>query len=134
MNKFIPKKFKHIKVHCYKRYNSESRYFKLKQGDYGLKALKSGNINSTQLEACRRSITRKMKKKGKLYVCVFPDRPTTSKSIGARMGNGKGSLFNWTFLVKKCHIIFELKGLDKNIAISSLKTAAKKLPLQTKII
>lgn len=134
MNQFIPKKFKHIKVHCYKRNNSESRYFKLKHGNYGLKAIKSGVINSIQLEACRRSITRKMKKKGKLYICVFPDRPVTCKSIGARMGNGKGSLSFWTFFVKKGHIIFELKNLDKNLAISSLKTASKKLPFKTKII
>ena len=108
---------------------------KLKFGTIGLKAVKSGMLSARQLEAARQAISRKIKKKGKIWVRVFPDSPITAKSLSARMGKGKGTISHWSARVKGGTILFEMCGIkDCNIIKNALRTGRAKLPLKTKVI
>lgn len=106
---------------------------KLKFGTLGLKATQAGILTSRQIEAARQSIARKTKRKAKLWIRVFPNLPITSKSIGARMGGGKGDVSHWGARVSGGTILFEICGANLNTLTSALKTAGAKLPIKTKV-
>ncbi|MGO1121194.1 50S ribosomal protein L16 [Rhodovibrionaceae bacterium A322] len=103
-------------------------------GAYGLKATTPGRVSARQIEAARRTITRHMKRVGKLWIRVFPDVPVTSKPAEVRQGKGKGSVEWWACRVKPGRIIFELDGVNSEIAREAFRLAAAKLPLQTKFV
>ena len=128
-----PKKTKYKKVQKGKLTRFEFKANKLNFGTIGLKTIESGLINSKQIEAARQAIARKTKRKSKIWVKIFPDLPITSKSVGVRMGKGKGQVSHWAAKVRSGTIIFEICGLNVNTIISSLKTGGAKLPLKTKI-
>lgn len=101
-------------------------------GDYGLKSLDMGWITSRQIEAARVAITRTMKRGGKLWIRIFPDKPITKKPAETRMGKGKGAPEHWVAVVKPGKIMFEVQGVDEDIAKRALNLASYKLPVKTK--
>lgn len=103
-------------------------------GSFGLKSLESGRITDRQIEAARIAVTRAMKREGKVWINIFPDKPITKKPLEVRMGKGKGSLDHWVAIIKPGRIIFETEGVSLEIAQESLRLAAQKLPLKTKFI
>lgn len=106
---------------------------KLKFGTLGLKATQAGILTSRQIEAARQSITRKTKRKAKLWIRIFPNLPITSKSIGVRMGGGKGEVSHWAARVRGGTVLFEICGANLNTLTNALKTAGAKLPVKTKV-
>ena len=112
---------------------TETRGCDLAFGDYGLKVLESGWITARQIEAGRVAVNRHMKRGGKLWIKVFPDKPLTSKPAEVRMGKGKGAPEFWAANIKPGMILFEVGGIDKKLAAEALRLAASKLPITTKI-
>jgi large subunit ribosomal protein L16 len=106
----------------------------LRFGSVGLVALESSFLDSNQIESCRRVISRYTKRKGKLWIRVFPDYPFTAKPIGVRMGKGKGKVDIWVARVCKGKVLFEFDGLPKAVVLKAFNAAAKKLPLHSRII
>lgn len=103
-------------------------------GTYGMKAVTPGRITARQIEAARRAITRHMKRAGKVWIRIFPDVPVTGKPAEVRMGKGKGSPEYWMCRVKPGRIMFELDGVDENVARQAFELANAKLPIQTRFI
>ena len=103
-------------------------------GKYGLKALESGWITSRQIEATRVAITRHVKRGGKVWIRIFPDKPVTNKPAETRMGKGKGSPEYWVAVVKSGRIMFELEGVDHEMAKEAMRLASHKLPIKTKFV
>ena len=103
-------------------------------GEYGLQALANGWITARQIEAVRVAVSRKMKKGGKIWIRIFPDRPVTRKPLETRMGKGKGNVEYWTAAVKRGRVMFEIAGVDEQTAREALRLAAHKLPLKSKIM
>ena len=103
-------------------------------GDYGLMSLEAGWVSSRQIEAARRTITNYVKRGGKVWIRIFPDKPVTQKPAETRMGGGKGAVDHWVAVVKPGRVMFELGGVRSDIAIEAMKRAAQKLPVQCKII
>lgn len=129
-----PKKSKYKKIKKGKIRKLEFKANKLQFGNVGLKAVNSAIITARQIEATRQAISRKIKKKGKIWIRVFPDLPITAKPISARMGKGKGSLSHWGVRVRGGTMLFEICGVkDPKIIESALRTGSAKLPLKTKI-
>ena len=126
-----PKRSKYKKVRKGKLSNLNFRANKLKFGKIGLKAAESGTISARQIEAARQSITRKINRKGKLWIRVFPSLPVTTKPTEVRMGKGKGSVDFWATKVSGGSVIFEICGIAKNTAIAAFKTGSAKLPIKT---
>ncbi len=106
----------------------------LKFGKYGLKALESGKITAKTIEAVRRTITRKFKKSGKIWIKIFPDIPVTQKPLEVRMGKGKGAPSFWIFRVQAGQILFEMDGVSSQLAAQAAKLADCKLPIKTELI
>lgn len=106
---------------------------KLVFGDLGLKATESGIINSKQIEAARQAISRKTKRKAKIWIKIFPDLPITSKPTGVRMGKGKGQFSHWGARVRSGTVLIEICGTNIKVLMEALKTGKAKLPLKTKI-
>lgn len=130
-----PKKTKYKKTKKGKLNNLEFKKNKLKFGTVGLKAVNSGIISARHIEASRQAISRKIKKKGRLWIRVFPDLPITAKSLASRMGKGKGAVSHWGARIKSGSILFEICGINDPIVVTgALKTGGAKLPLQTKIV
>lgn len=129
-----PKKSKYKKVRKGTLPRLTYKTNKLKFGTIGLKALESGTISARQIEAARQSINRKMERKGKLWIRIFPDLPITSKPNEVRMGKGKGPVSHWGVKVGGGCILFELCGINRSVAISAFKTGGAKLPIKTLII
>ena len=102
-------------------------------GTIGLKSLESGFISARQIESARQAISRKIKKRGKLWIKIFPDVPITKKPTEVRMGKGKGNVSHWSAKVKGGSIIFEICGVTKKTAIKAFKTGSSKLPVKTKL-
>ena len=102
-------------------------------GTFGLKSLDRGRITNRQIEAARIAMTRYMKREGKVWIRIFPDKPITSKPQEVRMGKGKGALDHWVAEVQPGRIMFEMDGVPENVAREALRLAAQKLPVQTKI-
>ncbi len=103
-------------------------------GDYGIKALEAGWITSRQIEAARIAMTRKMKRVGKVWIRVFPDKPITKKPAETRMGKGKGSPEYWVAVVKPGRVLFEIGGVDEDLAREALRLAIQKLPIKAKVV
>lgn len=106
---------------------------KLDFGDIGLKALESGLLTARQIEATRQAITRKLKRKGKIWIKIFPDIPITSKPTGVRMGKGKGEVSHWGAKVRGGTVLFEVCGKNINLIKNALESGSAKLPIKTKI-
>ncbi len=128
-----PKKIKNKKVHKGKLKNYNFKSSKLKFGNIGLKALSSGTITAKQIEAARQSINRKIKRKGKIWIRIFPFVPITKKPMEVRMGKGKGSISHWSVKVRKGTILFELCTTSISKSILAFKTGGAKLPIKTVI-
>ena len=103
-------------------------------GSFGLKSLDSGRITNRQIEAARIAMTRHMKREGKVWIRIFPDKPITSKPLEVRMGKGKGALDHWVAQVQPGRVLFELDGVSREVAEEALRLAAQKLPVLTKMI
>ena len=112
----------------------ESKSVNLTVGTYGLKALESGRVTARQIEATRRAITRKMKRRGRVWIRVFPATPITGKPVEVRMGKGKGNVDYWVCPVRQGKILYEVGGISRDTAMQALKAGAAKLPLLTRII
>lgn len=130
----MPKKIKFRKVQKGRKGGRSKGATELAFGDFGLKALEPIWLTAQQIEAMRVSISRKLKKFGKLYLRVFPDKPITKKPAETRMGKGKGGVEGWVCVVKRERIICEVSGLDAASAKEALIGASHKLPLKTKLI
>ena len=130
----MPKKVKHRKIHRGRTKGKAQRGSSISFGESAIKALELGRINSKQIEAARITITRKVKRGGKLWIRIFPDQPFTKKPAETRMGKGKGNPEGFEAIVKPGKILFELAGVEKEIAIEALKSASAKLPIKTKVI
>jgi large subunit ribosomal protein L16 len=128
-----PKKVKFKKVRKGRLKKLEFKANKLNFGDIGIKAEISGVISARQIEAARRAITRKIKRKGKVWVCIFPDLPITAKPNEARMGKGKGAVSFWCARVRGGTTLFEICGVPVHTAIEALKAGSAKLPVKTRI-
>jgi large subunit ribosomal protein L16 len=130
----MPKRVKHRKVQRGKRRGTAQTGNQLSFGSYGLKALGNGWIKSTQIEACRIVINRHMKRKGKLWIRIFPDKPITQKPIEVRMGKGKGNPEFWVAVAKPGLILFEIDGVPPHVANEALRLADRKLAIPTKLV
>jgi len=128
-----PKKFKYRKVKKGKLSKYTFKSNKLIYGTFGVKAAESGVLHPRQIEAARQAISRKTKRKAKVWVRIFPDLPITSKSTGVRMGKGKGQFSHWGCRVKGGTVLFEVCGVNLNNMLDALKTGGAKLPIKTKI-
>jgi len=128
-----PRQTKYKKTKKGKLVKLEFKSNKLIFGTIGLKAAESGIINSQQIEAARQAIVRKIKRKGKIWIKIFPDLPITSKPTGIRMGKGKGRVSHWGARVRGGTLLFEICGVNFNTVLIALKTGGAKLPLKTKI-
>ena len=103
-------------------------------GSYALKSLDEGFITSRQIEAARIAMTRYMKREGKVWIRIFPDKPITAKPLEVRMGKGKGALDHWVAVIKPGKILFEMDGVPVDVAKEALRLAAQKLPVMTKTV
>lgn len=130
----MPKKVKWRKQQRGRMRGMAYRGSKLTFGTYGLKALEPGWVNSRQIESARIAITRYIKRGGKLWIRVFPDKPVTIKPAETRMGKGKGSPEYWVAVVKPGRILFELEGIPKQTAKEAMRLASYKLPCKTRFI
>jgi len=106
----------------------------LQNGEFGLQALEPGWITSRQIEAVRRAIVREMKRRGKVWIRIFPDKPVTAKPAETRMGKGKGSVDHFVAVVKPGRIMFELDGVGEETAVEALRLAGYKLPIKTQVV
>lgn len=129
-----PKKVKHRKVFKGKVRGKAHRGSTISFGDYALKAVESGKLTAQQIEAARIAINRKIKRGGQVWIRVFPDKPMTKKPAETRMGKGKGSPEYWVAIAKPGKIIYELAGVEEQLAVKALSLAAAKLPFKTKVI
>jgi large subunit ribosomal protein L16 len=130
----LPKRTKFRKMHRGRLKGVATRSNKVVFGEYGLQALEPTWITSRQIEATRRSITRYVRKTGKIWIRIFPDKSVTERAAESRMGAGKGALAYWVAVIKPGTILFEINGLSKEMAYKVLKTASHKLPIKTKIV
>lgn len=132
----IPKKVKHRKWHKGRSKNRtvETRGLNLDYGQFGLKALGSAWLNARQIEAGRKTITNFLKRQGRLWIRVFPDKPITKRPPESTLGGGKGSVDHYVFPVKPGRIIYELDGIGRDIAEKALRLAGHKMPFKTKVI
>ncbi|MCB1198052.1 MAG: 50S ribosomal protein L16 [Deltaproteobacteria bacterium] len=103
-------------------------------GDFGLKATECGRINSRQIEAARISMTRFIKRTGKVWIRIFPDKPVTRKPAEVRMGKGKGGVDHWVCVIKPGRVLYEIEGVSEEVAREAFRLASHKLPLATKFI
>ncbi len=103
-------------------------------GEFGLKALEAGWITQRQIEAARVAMSRAVKRGGKLYIRLFPDKPVTKKAAETRMGSGKGAPDHWVCVVKPGKVMFELQGIPEDVAAHAMKLAGSKLPIPTKFV
>ena len=128
-----PRQTKHKKTRKGKLVKLEFKSNNLKFGTIGLKAAESGIISSKQIEAARQAIVRKIKRKGKIWIRIFPDLPVTSKPTGIRMGKGKGQVDHWGARVRGGTVLFEICGVNLNVVLAAFRTGGAKLPIKTKI-
>ncbi|MGI6551684.1 MAG: 50S ribosomal protein L16 [Clostridia bacterium] len=130
----MPKRVKWRRQHRSKPTGKASRGNEIVYGDYGLQALEQAWITSRQIEAARIAMTRYIRRGGKVWIKIFPDRPITTKPAETRMGSGKGSPEYWVAVVKPGRVLFELAGVTEEVAKEAMRLAAHKLPLKTKFI
>jgi len=130
----MPKRVKHRKQMKGRMSGKPCRGIELAFGEFGLQATECGWLDSRQIEAARIAMTRYIKRGGKIWIRVFPDKPLTAKPAETRMGKGKGSPDSWVCVVKPGVILYEMEGVTEEIAREALRLAAHKLPLSTKFI
>jgi large subunit ribosomal protein L16 len=130
----LPKKTKFRKMHRGRRRGLSSGQTAVHFGDYGIKSLEDGWITNRQIEAARIAMTRKIKRGGKVWINIFPDKPFTKKPAETRMGKGKGSPEGWVAVVKPGRVMFELSGVPEPLAKEALRLAAQKLPVKSKFV
>jgi large subunit ribosomal protein L16 len=130
----MPKKVKHRKQFKGRMKGAASSGAELNYGDFGLQALECGFLSSRQIEAARRAMTRYVKRGGKIWIRVFPDKPLTRKPAETRMGSGKGSPDSWCAVVRPGLMLYEMQGVDEATAREALRLAAHKLPMKTKFV
>ena len=130
----LPKRVKYRRVHRGRTKGVATRGNKITYGDYGIVALEPGWIKSNQIEAARIAMTRYVKRGGKVWIKIFPDKPVTKKPAEVRMGSGKGSPEYWVAVVKPGRVMFELGGVPEETAREALRLAAMKLPIKTKFV
>ena len=130
----MPKKVKYRKQQKGKRRGKAWRGAEVTFGDYGLKAMESGCVTDRQIEAGRVAITRFIKRGGKIWIRVFPDKPITKKPAETRMGKGKGAPEGWVAVVRPGKIIYEMEGIDESVAQEALRLAAHKMSIKTKFV
>ncbi|HHJ51917.1 MAG TPA: 50S ribosomal protein L16 [Caldithrix abyssi] len=130
----MPKRVKYRKKQRGKMKGNAQKGNYIAFGRYGLKALESGWITSRQIEATRVAITRHVKRGGKVWIRIFPDKPVTKKPAETRMGKGKGSPEYWVAVVKPGRIMFELEGVPFDVAKEAMRLASHKLPIKTKFV
>ena len=129
-----PRKVKHRKQHKGRMRGAAYRGSSLAFGEFALKANQCGKLSSQQIEAARITINRKIKRGGKMWIRVFPDKSITKKPAETRMGKGKGSPEYWVAVIKPGRILYELSGVPEELAIEALKLAGNKLPFSTRVI
>lgn len=130
----MPKKTKYRKQMKGNMKGSETRGTELQSGEFGLQALDPSWITSRQIESARRAMTRCIKRGGQVWIKIFPDKVITAKPAETRMGSGKGNPEYWVAVVKPGRIMFELAGVQREVAIKALELAAQKLPIRTRIV
>jgi large subunit ribosomal protein L16 len=130
----MPKKVKYRRQQKGRMRGKALRGSSVDFGQYGLKAMEPGTISNRQIEAARIAITRHAKRGGKLWIRIFPDKPTTKKPAETRMGKGKGSPEGWVAIVRPGRILYEVEGLSEEVAREALRLAAQKLSIKTKFV
>ncbi len=130
----LPKRVKYRRVHRGRLTGKATRGNKVTYGDFGLQALEPAWITSNQIEAARIAMTRYIKRGGKVWIKIFPDKPITEKPAETRMGSGKGSPEYWVAVVKPGRVMFEIAGVDVEVAREALRLAANKLPIKCKFV
>ncbi|AOE50687.1 50S ribosomal protein L16 [Kangiella sediminilitoris] len=128
----LPKRTKYRKQH--KLRNRGSKAHNVSFGEYGLKAVGRGRMTARQIEAARRAMTRHMKRAGKVYIRVFPDKPITKKPLEVRMGKGKGSVEYWVAQIQPGRMLYEVEGVSEELAREAFTLAAAKLPFKTTFV
>ncbi|EGV20495.1 MULTISPECIES: 50S ribosomal protein L16 [Thiocapsa] len=126
-----PKRTKFRKQHKGRNRGLAQSGNKVSFGDFGLKAVGRGRLTARQIEAARRAITRKVKRGGKLWIRVFPDKPVSKKPLEVRMGKGKGNVEYWVALIQPGRVLYEIEGVTEELAREAFELAAAKLPVQT---
>ena len=130
----MPRKTKFRKQHRGRRRGDAKGQQQVHFGDYGLKALEPGWVTNRQIEAARIAMTRHIKRGGKVWINVFPDKPVTQKPAETRMGSGKGSPEHWVAVIKPGRVMFELAGVPEPLARDAMRLAGMKLPIKTKVV
>lgn len=129
-----PKRVKYRKSHRGSRKGKAQSGNTVLFGEYGLQALECAWITSRQIEAARRAITRYVRRGGKVWIRIFPDKPVTRKPAETRMGSGKGAVDHWVAVVKPGRILFEMRGVGEDVAKGAMRLASHKLPIGTKFV
>ena len=130
----IPRKVKHRKQHHPRQRGIASGGTSVSFGEYGIQALEHAYITNRQIESARIAITRHIRRGGKVWINIYPDRPLTKKPAETRMGSGKGAPDHWVAVVKPGRILFEMAGVDHESAIEAMRLASHKLPVQTRVV
>ena len=130
----MPKRVKYRKSQRGRRAGKAYRGSSVSFGDFGLKAMEPAWITSRQIEACRVALTRKMKRDGKVWIRIFPDKPVSKKPLETRMGKGKGAPEFWVAVIKPGRVMFEVSGVTRELATEALKLCSHKLPIKTKVV
>jgi large subunit ribosomal protein L16 len=130
----MPKKVKYRKQQKGRRRGKAWRGGELSFGDFGLKAMEPGYVSDRQIEASRIAMTRFIKRGGKVWLRLFPDKPITKKPAEVRMGSGKGPLDHWVAVVRPGKILFEMEGVTRETAVEAMRLASNKLPIKTKFV
>ena len=129
-----PKRLKHRKMHRGTRQGTVHKGGIVCFGEFGLKAMESAWVTARQIEAARRAITRHLRRGGRIWIRVFPDKPVTSKPAETRQGGGKGAVDHWVAIVKPGRILFEVAGVGEELAREALRRASHKLPVDTRMV
>ena len=130
----MPRKTKHRKQFRGRRAGYGKGQLDVQYGDYGIKSLENGWVTNRQIDAARIAMTRKIRRGGKVWINLFPDKPFTKKPAETRMGSGKGSPEGWVAVVKPGRVMFELSGVPEPLAREALRLAAQKLPVKTRFV
>jgi large subunit ribosomal protein L16 len=129
-----PKRTKYRKQFKGRNRGTAKRGTKVSSGEYGLKSIEHGRITARQLEAARRAMSRHVKRGGKVWIRIFPDKPISKKPLEVRQGSGKGNVEYWVALVQPGRVMFEIEGVTEELAREALGLAAAKLPVKTKFV
>lgn len=130
----LPKRTKFRKVQTGRNRGLAIRGSKVSFGEFGLKAIGRGRMTSRQIESARRAMTRKVKRGGKIWIRVFPDKPITEKPLEVRMGKGKGNVEYWVCQIQPGRVLYEMEGVSEEIAREAFSLAASKLPFKTEFV